>query len=57
MQKKGKKAPLTGVIIAAVLVVILMLAGTILRMNSRGMEFLPAFKSFMSDTFLMNKQN
>ena len=57
MQKKGKKAPLTGVVIAAVLVVVLVLAGTILRMNSREMDFLPAFKSFMADTFAMNRQN
>ena len=55
MQKKGKKAPLTGVIIAAVLVIALMAAGTILRMNSRGMDFVPAFKSFMADTFMMNR--
>ena len=57
MQKKGKKAPLIGVIIAAALVLMLTIAGTILRMNSRGMELLPAFKSFMADTFLMNKVN
>ena len=55
MQGKGKKAPLMGVMIAAVLVIVLMITGTILRMNSRGMDFLPAFKSFMADTFLLNK--
>ena len=57
MGKKGKKAPLTGVIIAAIAVVVLIAAGTALRMHSRDMAFLPAFKSFMSDTFFMNQQN
>ena len=57
MGKKGKKAPLTGVIIAAIAVVVLIAAGTALRMYSRDMAFLPAFKSFMSDTFFMNQQN
>jgi len=57
MRKKGKKAPLTGVVIAGALVIVLILAGTFLRMNSREMEFLPAFRSFMADTFAMNRQN
>lgn len=57
MRKKGKKAPLTAVIVAAVLVVALTAAGTVLRMKSRDMEFLPAFRSFMADTFMMNRQN
>ena len=55
MQKKGKKAPLISVIIAAALVLALTIAGTILRMNSRDMDLLPAFRSFMADTFLLNK--
>ena len=57
MQKKGKKSPLTGVVVAAVLVVVLAAAGTVLRMNSRDMQFLPAFKSFLADTFMMDRQN
>lgn len=51
MRKKGKKAAITSVIVAGVLVLILLAAGTVLRMQSREMTAWTAFKSFVSDTF------
>lgn len=56
-QGKGKKATLISVVVAAMLAIALMIAGTLLRMNSREMALWPAFKSFMHDTFLLNQQN
>lgn len=39
------------VIVAGVLVIALMLAGTLMRMHTLEMDFGAAFASFMSDTF------
>ena len=56
MQKKGKKAPLTAVVIALIAVLVLTFAGTVLRMQSRDMGFADAFASFMADTFTANQK-
>lgn len=50
MRKKGSKAALTSVIVAGILVVVLLIAGTILRMQTRDMKPWDAFRSFVSDT-------
>lgn len=51
MRRKGKKAPLVSVAIAGILVIILLLAGTLLRMQTGDMGFVSAFASFVKDTF------
>lgn len=51
MRRKGKKTALMSVGIAGVLVVILLIAGTVLRMNTHDVGFAAAFVSFVSDTF------
>lgn len=49
-RKSGRQA-LTGVIIAAAAVIVLLIAGTALRMKSMNMAFADAFSSFIRDTF------
>lgn len=49
--KRGGKRAFLSAAIALVLVILLTLAGTVLRMHSRGMRPTDAFKSFVSDTF------
>lgn len=49
--KRGGKRAFLSAAIALVLVILLTLAGTALRMHSRGMRPTDAFKSFVSDTF------
>lgn len=51
MRRKGKKAALVSVAVAGALVIALMAAGTVLRMRTRDMGFMPAFRSFAADTF------
>lgn len=51
MQGKGRRRALLSVVIAGILVLVLLAAGTALRMQSRDMAPLEAFKSFVSDTF------
>lgn len=50
-RKRSTRALGISVIVAGMLVIALMLAGTLLRMHSREMDFGAAFASFMSDTF------
>lgn len=49
--KKSARALRISVIVAGALVIALMLAGTLLRMHTREMDFGAALASFMSDTF------
>lgn len=51
MGRKGQRATLLSIAIAGVLVVALLIAGTVLRMNTRDVGFVEAFASFVSDTF------
>lgn len=51
MRRKGTKAALMSVVVAGVLVLALLLAGTLLRMNSLGTGFMEALASFLRDTF------
>ena len=51
MRKRSTRATVTTLIVAGALVIALLLAGTILRMNTHDMSFAGAFKSFVSDTF------
>ena len=56
MQKSPKRkrpsSPVS-ILIAGILVVALILAGTLVRMRSREIGFADAFSSFVSDTFNM----
>jgi len=52
MRRKSKKAAIVSIAVAAVLVVVLLIAGTVLRMHSRNLGFIQAFASFVKDTFL-----
>lgn len=54
MRNKGKKATTLSVVIAASLLIMLLLAGTILRMRTDGLGFGEAFVSFAGDTFRPN---
>ena len=50
-RERGGKRALLSAVLALVLVVLLSIAGTLLRMHSRDMSLADAFKSFVSDTF------
>ena len=51
MGRKRQKAALITAAVAGVLALALVIAGTLLRMNTRGMDFWNALSSFLSDTF------
>lgn len=51
MPKKGKNTALITVAIAAVLALVLLIAGTVLRMHTQELSFAEAFSSFAADTF------
>ena len=51
MRRKGKQAALISVAAAGILVILLLVAGTVLRMNTRDAGFAAAFASFITDTF------
>ena len=51
MRRKGKRATVVSVIVAGGLVIVLLAAGTALRMRTRELSLSEAFRSFVSDTF------
>lgn len=51
MENKRKNTALITAAIAAVLALILLIAGTMLRMRTHDLNFAQAFCSFVSDTF------
>lgn len=51
MRRKGKQAALVSVAAAGILVIFLLVAGAVLRMNTRDLGFAAAFASFITDTF------
>ncbi len=51
MRRRGTKATVTTLIVAGALVIVLLLAGTLMRMRTDDMRFAEAFASFVSDTF------
>lgn len=57
MQKrKSARQALISVIIAASAVIILLIAGTVLRMKHMNLDFSEAFASFIRDTFNAGKR-
>lgn len=57
MQKSPKRkrpASVVSIAVAAVLIVVLLMAGTLLRMHTREIGFVDAFSGFVSDTFSIN---
>jgi len=52
--KRKRQASLVSVAVAAVLIVALLMAGTLLRMHTREISFADAFSGFVSDTFSIN---
>jgi len=51
MGRKRKSTALISVAVAGAAVVALLIAGTVLRMHTRNMDFMQALGSFVSDTF------
>lgn len=51
MPKKRKNTALITAAIAAVLVLVLLIAGTVLRMHTQNLSFAEAFSAFTADTF------
>ena len=51
--KKKRSKTSVSIIVSAALIVVLLLAGTLVRMHSREIGFADAFAGFVSDTFNM----
>ena len=51
MRRKGKRPTVVSVIVAGTLVIVLLAAGTVLRMRTRDVSLAEAFRTFAYDTF------